>query len=99
MEKNSLDTPEPDILFVIHAPCEIFLKYLSLFGFRIFRPAYLPVETEKNRISLHEWIKTACPENRILAYKKNTGKASCLFHIVERKSWQFTLPVYKKRLF
>lgn len=62
MEKNSLDTPEPAILFVIQASCEIFLEYMSLLGFRIFRPAYLAVGTEESRISLHGWIKKSLSE-------------------------------------
>lgn len=57
MKKTALDTREPAILFVMHTCWEHFLKYLSLLGFRIFRPAHFPIGTEKRQISLHEWIK------------------------------------------
>lgn len=61
MKKTAPDTREPAILFVIHACCEHFLKYLSLLGFMIFSPAHFPVGTEERRISLHGWIKKNLP--------------------------------------
>jgi hypothetical protein len=57
MKKTAPDTREPAILFVIQACCEYFLKYLSLLGFMIFRPAHSCIRTEERQISLHGWIK------------------------------------------
>lgn len=96
MKKNAPDTREPATLFVMYACSNSLLKHLSLFDFRIFRPAHSCIRTEERQISLHGWIKKNLPLKTNPGLRKRCRQSKLLIPYCRMKAIEIHIACVQK---